>query len=38
MDLYKEWRVNNDPSKEMIARRYMERFCRVCREYHKSKM
>ncbi len=26
MDLYKEWRVNNAPSKEMIARRYMERF------------
>ena len=26
MDLYKEWSVNNPESKEMIARRYMERF------------
>ena len=26
MNLYKEWHVNNPESKEMIARRYMERF------------
>lgn len=26
VDLYKEWNVSNEPSMEMIARRYMERF------------
>ena len=34
MDLYKEWHVGDAKSKEMIARRYVERFHRLCGKCH----